>query len=538
MDKLATTDKEYLTLNVLKTRHAVWSEGKVQLTKLEDWVARNAGWLAIGIIAAGLAVRVAYSASCYLNPDEAQHFDAARPATWIGVFRESHRLAHPPLFIFVLHAMLVLGRSELILRLPSIAGGTAALWLTFAWIRRTVGRIPALAGLLFMAISPAAISASTEVRQYGLLLFFVCGSVYATERALSQRSTNWAIIQGIFLLGALLSHYTAPVVILSVDVYVMLRYIAGGVPRRVLFTFVCGQLVLAAVLGWLFLSYIHHAVVFSPASLLYLKKFYYVPSEERLLHFTRRSFVETFSYMVSEKRAILSMFVFVAGVAALLTGRTKAPRLMAVLIFTPFIAGFGTAIFRVLPFAGSRHQTYLLPFLAAGFAAAVAWIPRKLVVPLLLAGVVYAPLWIARTPPDNSQRTVPMMDMTAAINYIHQVVPRNAPLFMDLKTRFILKYYLGGHDPNLDSWPRGNDEKFGDYPVIAPRTFGWVFSPKDALTRVNEAAKDLGVPRGQPLWVVSVAWLDWEALASGLSAGDYRSAKEFGAISVIETEQK
>jgi hypothetical protein len=538
MDKLATTDKEYLALNVPEMRHAAWSQGKVLLTKLEDWVARNSGWLAIGIIAAGLAVRVAYSASCYLNPDEAQHFDAARPAKWIGVFMESHRLAHPPLFIFVLHAMLVLGRSELILRLPSIAGGTAALWLTFAWIRRTVGRIPALAGLLFMAISPAAISASTEVRQYGLLLFFVCGAVYATERALSERSMNWAIIQGLFLLGALLSHYTAPVVILSVDIYVLLRYIAGGVPRRVLFTFVCGQLVLAAVLGWLFLSYIHHAVVFSPASLLYLKKFYYVPCEESLLHFTRRSFVETFSYMVSEKRAILSMFVFLAGVAALLTGRTKAPRLMALLILTPFVAGFGTAIFRVLPFAGSRHQTYLLPFLAAGLAAALAWIPRKLVVPLLLAGVVYAPLWIVRTPPDNSQRTVPMRDMTAAINYIHQVVPRDAPLYMDAKTRFILKYYLGGHDPNLDSWPHGNDEKFGDYPVIAPRSFGWVFSSKDALTRVNESAKESGVPPGQPLWVVSVAWLDQEPLASGLSAGSYRSAREFGAISVIETERK
>ena len=242
--------------------------------------------------------------------------------------------------------------------------------------------------------------------------------------------------------------------------------------------------------------------------------------------------------MVSQKRAILSMFVFLAGVAALLTGRTKAPRLMAQLILTPFVVGFATAIFRVLPFAGSRHQTYLLPFLAAGFAAALAWIPRRLVVPLLLAVVVYVPLWVALTPPDNSQRTVPMRDMTAAINYVHQVVPRDAPLFMDDKTRFILKYYLGGYDRNLDSWQHRNDEKFGDYQVISPRTFGWVFNPKDALARVNESAKDLGVPRGQPLWIVSVAWLDAEPLASGVSAGSYRSAKEFGAISVIETERK
>jgi Dolichyl-phosphate-mannose-protein mannosyltransferase len=536
LNKAETTDRKNLALELEKSQDAVWSGGKA-LSKLEEWVVKNATWLAIGVIAAAFAVRVAYSASCYLNPDEAQHFDAARPDTWLGVFRASHRLAHPPLFIFVLHAILYLGRTEVILRLPSIAGGTAALWLTFAWIRRTLGGIPALAGLLFMAISPAAISASTEVRQYGLLLFFICGSVYATERALSDRSTNWAIIQGLFLLGALLTHYTSSVVILSLDIYVLIRYIAGDIPRRVLFTFICAQLVLAAVLGWLYLSYIRHADVFIPSNLLYLKSFYYVPSSERLLDFSRRAFVATFSYLVSQKRAIFSMLAFLAGVAALMTGRTKAPRLMSLLILTPFVVGFATALFQVLPFAGSRHQTYLLPFLAAGFSAALAWIPRKLAVPLLLAGAVYAPFWILRTPPDNNRRTVPIGDMTAAINYIDRVVPGNAPLFMDDKTHYILKYYLGGRDPNLDSWQHRNDEKLDGHLVIAPRAFGWVFSPKDVLTKVNESAKDLGVPRGEPLWIISVAWLDQESLASELPAGAYRSANEFGVISVIETER-
>jgi 4-amino-4-deoxy-L-arabinose transferase-like glycosyltransferase len=510
--------------------------GKAQLSKLEEWVVKNSNWLAIGVIAAAFAVRVAYSASCYLNPDEAQHFDAARSNTWSGVFLASHRLAHPPLFIFVLHAILIFGRTEVILRFPSIAGGTAALWFTFAWIRRTLGGIPALAGLLFMAISPAAISASTEVRQYGLLLFFVCGSVYATERALSERSMNWAIIQGLFLLGALLTHYTSSVVILSLDIYVLLRYMAGGIPRKVLFTFICAQLVLAAVLGWLFLSYIRREDVFSPSSLLYLKSFYYVPSSERLLDFSRRAFVGTFSYLVSQKRAIFSMFIFLAGVAALMAGRTKAPRLMSLLILTPFAVGFATALFQVLPFAGSRHQTYLLPFLAAGFSAALVWIPRKLAVPLLLAGAVYAPFWVLRTPPDNSQRTVPIGDMTAAINYIDQVVPSNAPLFLDVKTYYILRYYLGGHDPSLDSWQHRKDEKLAGHLVMNPRAIGWVFSPKDALTKVNDSARDLGMPRGEPLWIISVAWLDQESLASGLPAGSYRSAKGFGAISVVETE--
>jgi hypothetical protein len=47
-------------------------------------------------------------------------------------------LSHPPLFILVLHGVLFLGRTELILRLPSLVGGTAALQLAFAWMRSTM----------------------------------------------------------------------------------------------------------------------------------------------------------------------------------------------------------------------------------------------------------------------------------------------------------------------------------------------------------------------------------------------------------------
>src|SRR5208337_421408 len=157
-------------------------------------------------------------------------------------------LAHPPLFILVLHGILFFGRTELILRLPSLVGGTAALWLAFAWIRRSLGEIPALAGLGFMALSPAAISASTEVRQYGLLLCFVCGALYATERSLTEPSTAWAIVQGLCLLGALLTHYTAIVVIPSLGLYVLLRSLLERVPRRILITIGVSQLVLVTVL--------------------------------------------------------------------------------------------------------------------------------------------------------------------------------------------------------------------------------------------------------------------------------------------------
>ncbi|MGA2076377.1 MAG: glycosyltransferase family 39 protein [Terriglobia bacterium] len=383
------------TVTELSAPDAVWnSRGKsgpvsmtynAELGQVEAWVVKNSSWLALGIAAAAFALRFAYAGSCYLNPDEALHFDAARPSSWFGAYQGSRTLAHPPLFILVLHGILMLGRTELTLRLPSLVGGTAALWLTFAWIRRSLGEMPALAGLGFLALSPAAISASTEVRQYGLLLFFICGSLYATERALTERSTRWAIIQGVFLLGALLTHYTAILVIFSIGVYVLVRALLDRVPRRILFTIGASYLVLATLLGWLYFEQVRGWIPFGRgASMDYLQQYYYAASLETPLGFAWRALYGTFYYAVGARQLTrLLMLVFLAGFAALVTGRTKARSLTAFLVISPLAVGFAAAVAQVFPFAGSRHQTCLLPFLAAGIAAALAWLQRGWAVPLL-----------------------------------------------------------------------------------------------------------------------------------------------------------
>jgi len=503
--------------------------------QLEAWVIKNSSWLALGIIAAAFAIRLAYSASCYLNPDEGEHFGAARLSSWLETYHASLMLAHPPLFILVLHGILSLGRTELILRLPSLVGGTAALWLAFAWMRRSLGEIPALAGLGFMALSPAAISASIEVRQYGLLLCFVCGSLYATERTFTEHSTIWAIIQGLFLLGALLTHYTAIVVLLSLGLYVLLRLLLDGAPRRILFTIGVSQLILATLLGWLYFGHVRRSIVFGSA-MDYLRHYYYAEARETPLGFAWRALSGTFYYAVGVRRplAFLFMLVFLAGLAALLAGRTKAPSLMALLVISPFVVGFAAAVSRVFPFAGSRHQTYLLPFLAAGISAALAWL-RGRAVPLLLLGAVVAPLWVAHAAPENNMQALPIGAMTAAIEYIDRTVPRGSPLFVDDDTRDVLRYYLARNDTRLDTLrsEAGDEESLGGYRVVVPRMASMMpFRPDEVVEQVTASARSLGVPPGDPLWVVSAAWKE-PSLASRLPAGGDHNVKEFGRISVI-----
>ncbi len=79
---------------------------------MEAWVVQNSPWLALGIIAAAFALRLAYANFCFLNTDEALHFATARQSSWLEAYEASFRISHPPLFILVLHGVLFLGRTE------------------------------------------------------------------------------------------------------------------------------------------------------------------------------------------------------------------------------------------------------------------------------------------------------------------------------------------------------------------------------------------------------------------------------------------
>jgi uncharacterized membrane protein len=488
------------------------------------------------IIAAAFVIRVFYSVACYLTPDEAAHFDAAAATSWSESMKAAFSLTHPPLFIAVLHAILFVGRSELIVRSPSLIAGTAALWFAFAWIKRLLGGVPALAGLGFLALSPMAISASAEVRQYGLLLFFICAALYATERTFAEHSTRWAILQGFFLLCAILTHYIALIVLASLGLYVLLRWLVDGLPRNILLTIGLSQLIIAIVFLSLYFGQVRKSIPFGHGSTLeWLRPFYYSAGSETPLGFAWRSVYNTFLHAVGVvKLSYLFMFLFMLGFAAVLAARTKAPRLVALLVMSPFVVGFVAGIFQVFPFGGSRHQTYLLPFLAAGIAAALACLPKGWTVPALVLGIAIAPHWLTRAVPDNNLKVDPLTDMTAAMQYVKQTIPPGAPIFVDYETRQVLRYYLARDESfpgTLQTW-HDPERWYGGYRVIVPAEYLWIFRPDEVLDRANQSARALGAPPSDPLWVVSVAWAD-PSFASRLPSGQDRDLKQFGMISVI-----
>jgi hypothetical protein len=512
--------------------------------QFESWTVRNSRWIAMAILVLALAIRIHYARACYLTPDEGLHFTEARVSSWYGAYKASQMSTHPPLLILAVHAtMMFLGRSELAVRLPSLAGGTIALWLAFLWIRRKLGVLPALWGLLILAICPSAVSASTEVRQYGLLLLFLCGALYAADRSLEEESIGWAALEGLTLVCALLSQYIALLVIVSLGVYVLLRYLRGGVPRGVILSLLGGQLIAMGLFVAIYFRQIRHSDVYSAAARAYLTKGYYQAAKSTVPGFLWNGLLDTFSFLFGTVGKACGGFIlalFTAGVIALLAGRTRASRVTGVFVVTPLVLGAIAGLLRVFPFGGTRHEAYLLPFLALGLAAVTVWMPSRLSAPLFLAAAFVSPLWIAHFEPDNSPRLSSLADMKAAVDAIDHSVPVGVPLFVDQQTRYVLRYYLGRDDRSLDnlSAARGNDESVRGHRIVSPASSLWAFGPNDVATEVQHMGEEVHAKRGQPLWVVSVAWASTKPLVDRLSAVEVHDVKAFGVISIFEIPKK
>src|SRR5438552_11442964 len=144
--------------------------------------------LALLVIAVGLVARLTEAWRFFLNPDEVLHNLLATQSSLSLAYKAALTNAHPPLLILVLYCCRSLGQSELILRMPSVLGGTACCWLAYLWLKEVTDRSTAFMGLLLLSFAPSLIALSAEVRQYALLLFFLTGFLYFTVRAIPENA--------------------------------------------------------------------------------------------------------------------------------------------------------------------------------------------------------------------------------------------------------------------------------------------------------------------------------------------------------------
>jgi hypothetical protein len=120
---------------------------------------------------------------------------------------------NPPVFPLLGWLTGKLGDPTVTLRLPSLVAGTVTVPLVYALGARTVDRGTGLIGAMLFAISPFAVFYGSEARAYALLACLAVLSSVALLNALESRSPRWWVVFAAASLGALLTHYTAVLVL-------------------------------------------------------------------------------------------------------------------------------------------------------------------------------------------------------------------------------------------------------------------------------------------------------------------------------------
>jgi len=483
----------------------------------ERWLRKNLDGVAAAITLAGLALRLYVAGRNFLNPDEALHYLIIHQSNIWLTYKASLSNAHPPLIYLLLHAWIFLGKSELMLRMPSVLAGTAACWFGFKWVQAVAGDAAALIALVLLAFSPGTVILSAELRAYALLLSCMTAALFFLARALEEKSVRLVWTFSAFLYLAILSHYSALFFTASAGVYALARIADLRPPRTVVRAWIAGQAGAAALYGVLYVTHVSKlkgimAVWGAPFSSAYFHS-----SDGNIIRFTASNTLNIFLFLFSERYAAWALLLaYVAGIAVLFArafiaarNRTPGDRL-GILFLAPFLAVWGAALIAIYPYAGTRHTAFLAPFAMAGAGYSISLLSRKrLWLALLISAVLMA---IAQTGDKSRELNTSAGDtspgaMAAAVRYMHASIPQGETVFVDYQSSLPATYYLCGPET---LFPYGVFS--GDYfdlqcqgnPVVSLRT--WKIATAGFPEQFEKMARAHNLRPGDRVWLYQTGW--------------------------------
>jgi hypothetical protein len=477
-------------------------------------------WLPRLVLVAGFAARLYQAWANFLNPDEALHYLLASQASPAMAYKAALTNAHPPLLILVLYYWRFLGQSELMLRLPSVLAGTACCWLAYLWLKGVTDRSTAFIGLVLFAFAPALIDQSAEIRQYALLLFFVSGCLYLSERALREDSQCCMILFSLSLYGTLLVHYGALLFAFTMGIYMLVRLYPYGKRLRLVAVWVAGQI------GGLALStyfVVTHALRLRQSGMLrwdydtWLRISIFHRGEGSAASFAAVQTLRVFTYLFGNRPVgTLALLAFLAGMLWLLRGRTSSHpdgpsgRQLALLFGLAFAANCGAALASLYPYGGTRHVAPLLLFAASGASIGLAlaartrgWITFLGIGIALLAGHLFP------TPPPIRPRNQARLLMEKAVDSFRQSAAPGAVVIADYESGLLFGYYVCGHGvvqtlPPVYAFARAD---CGPYTVITTSPRLWTFHADDFPGQLAEIVKTYNLAPGSKLWLFHAGWI-------------------------------
>jgi hypothetical protein len=365
------------------------------------------------------------------------------------------------------------------------------------------------------------IELSAEVRQYALLLCFLMIAAYLFERALSADSGRLMVLSFFFLYLALLSHFSGILFAGALGGYGLLRLARRRFSGGLRAAWVAGQ---AGALGlFIFLYRTHISQLQGSGSeqraidQVFPNSYFHWGHSHLLLFIFARTF--GVCQFVFGQLAVgdLAGLAFLAGVAILLqTKSSKEPdgptlRQLGIFFLLPFAINCGAAIVDLYPYGGTRHSSFLAPFVIAGVSFMLARLTGGetsrgvasalvIVAACQLFGVPHRPYMLR-----SDQSTANMANAIATIG--REVSPTDR-IFVDFQTYFLIRSYLcpeiatsfDASVPGFRSFPCGK------YEVISTEPDTNIFAAGSFLLRWNQMVSAYRLQPGQAVWVFEAGW--------------------------------
>jgi uncharacterized membrane protein len=336
------------------------------------------------LVVLGFCWRLWLAHATFFNTDEAWHFSVANQDSLIAAYKASLTLAYPPLLVFILYFWRHFGTSDFVVRLPDVLAGSIFCWIFYQWLSLLFGRTVAWVGLILATFLPPMIALSAELRQYSFLLMFAVAAAYFIERALNENSAGMMVLSYLRLYLAMLSHYSAFLLAVSLGIYAIVRMVSNRPSNAVIASWATGQLAGIGLAGFLFATHIAKLGSVYPVAQP-LRRFAtsifptgnFHAGREHLATFLYRGTFGIFRFIFGQTAVgQVAALMFVAG-AVLLLSAGVSKRSAAVLLIAPFLLSWIAVAAGLYPYGRTRQCIFLVVFALAVVSLALVRIARS-----------------------------------------------------------------------------------------------------------------------------------------------------------------
>lgn len=322
----------------------------------------------------GFTLRFAHLDEFGYGNDETLFLFSAGHESLGDTFRDLLRHFHPPTNFFVLHFLTKISWDPVVIRLPSVLGGTLAIGCTFLFVRSLFGTLAGLFSAFLVTFSPSLILLSQVCRNYSPSLPFLLLALYFLVRYLREWRRGLLYAFALFECLAVLWHYALLPLFLGANVVLFVMLLLGERRWEVILRAVAAQLPVAFV--YAFALFYHQPRTESGRA---RKVVEYMVDEFNLdwLNPVAPLFALV-RYLLANAPGrpwfLLALVFFLLAVAAciVLFRRGLRWRVLLCLSFLPFSYFFAFAV-QMLPFGGTRHSFFAYPLIFALLTGLLAW---------------------------------------------------------------------------------------------------------------------------------------------------------------------